>query len=559
MLLASQTDDPFVVSLALLAQTLPPLLFGFVAGAVADRMDRRRVVIVVNLVRAVALAVLAATVAIGSVNIPIILGSLFILGTAETFADVASGSLLPRVVPREHLGTANARLQGTYLTANQLVAPPIGAFLFVVGMALPFAANAACFALGALLVTRVVSSIGAEAEDSDRGTSLVREMADGLRWLIAHPPMRTLALTIVAFNVTFGAAWAVLVLYARDILGMDAVGFGLLTTAAAVGGLVGTAAYGRLERRFSLGDIMRAGLLIETGSHLVFALTRSPEVALVTMAVFGAHGFIWATTATDDPAARGPRCAPGSSHRHLHGGHLRWDRRRDADRRAARPRARAHGAVLVRVHRLGAACRAPVAPVPAHRPRPGREGSLRDADLRIDGTHGVPGASALRCSTLGGVTEKETTCRANRRGTRRRSRRHCRSGGPPSAPSAVARRGKLAAEAAAAAATDAVEAAAATAEAASAALFGGPRRGIREEDGGRREDRGAVDAASTSPTPMRSSRWPTSTRPAPTPRYRIASNRAAERGAKRDAERDGPRRAGYAAELPTRRCTLSRP
>jgi MFS family permease len=298
LLLASQTDDAFIVSLALLAQTLPPLLFGFVAGAVADRMDRRRVVIVVNLVRAVALAVLAATVASGSVSIPIILGSLFILGTAETFADVASGSLLPRVVPREHLGIANARLQGTYLTANQLVAPPIGAFLFVVGMALPFATNAACFALGALLVTRVVSSFGAETVPSDRRDSLVREMADGLRWLVGHPPMRTLALTIVAFNVTFGAAWAVLVLYARDILGMDAVGFGLLTTAAAIGGLIGTAAYGRLERRFALGDIMRAGLIIETGSHLVFALTRSPAVALVTMAVFGAHGFIWATTAT---------------------------------------------------------------------------------------------------------------------------------------------------------------------------------------------------------------------------------------------------------------------
>lgn len=297
LLIATETSDPFLVSMAVLAQVLPPLLFGFVAGAVADRVDRRRVVIVVNLARALVLGVLATTVATGTVDIAIILASLFVLGTAETFADVAAGSLLPRVVPRADLGVANARLQGAFLATNQLIAPPIGAFLFVAGAALPFAVDAACFALGALLVTRVVTSGGGEPDAAHRG-SLLSEMADGLRWLVAHPPMRTLALTIVAFNVTWGAAWSVLVLYARDLLSMDAIGYGLMTTAVAIGGLIGTASYGWLERRFALGDIMRVGLLIETGTHLVFALTRSPEVALLTMVLFGAHGFIWATTAT---------------------------------------------------------------------------------------------------------------------------------------------------------------------------------------------------------------------------------------------------------------------
>jgi predicted MFS family arabinose efflux permease len=110
--------------------------------------------------------------------------------------------------------------------------------------------------------------------------------------------MRTLALTIVAFNVTYGAAWSVLVLYASERLGMDAVGFGLLTTAIAIGGIVGTASYGRLERRFSLADLMRVGLVIETFTHLVLALTTSPLVALATMVVFGAHAFVWGTTST---------------------------------------------------------------------------------------------------------------------------------------------------------------------------------------------------------------------------------------------------------------------
>jgi predicted MFS family arabinose efflux permease len=123
-------------------------------------------------------------------------------------------------------------------------------------------------------------------------------MVEGIRWLIAHPPMRTLALTIFTFNVTYGAAWSVLVLYATDRLGMDEVGFGLLTTAIALGGIIGIAAYGWLERRFSLADLMRVGLFIETLTHLSLALTTSPLVALGTFVVFGAHAFVWATTST---------------------------------------------------------------------------------------------------------------------------------------------------------------------------------------------------------------------------------------------------------------------
>jgi predicted MFS family arabinose efflux permease len=110
--------------------------------------------------------------------------------------------------------------------------------------------------------------------------------------------MRTLALTILLFNVTFGAAWSVLVLYASDRLGMGAVGFGLLTTAVAVGGVFGTLLYGRLERRFALADIMRVGLIIETITHLVLALTTSAAVALGMLVVFGGHAFVWGTTST---------------------------------------------------------------------------------------------------------------------------------------------------------------------------------------------------------------------------------------------------------------------
>jgi len=306
LLIASQTRDPFIVSLAFFCEFLPSLVFGSFVGVIVDRVDRRRILILVNLARAGVLMVLALTIATGVVSIATILVALLLIATAETFADLAATSLLPQYVARDDLGLANARLQSAYLLTNQLIGPPIGAFLFVVGMAIPFAVNAVSFAFAGVIVARIARSAmpagdgpgrAAGSTDGTGGISSIwHELADGFRWLRHHPPMRTLALTVIAFNVTFGAATSVLVLYAGDRLGMDSVGFGLLTTASAIGGIVGTGAYGALERRFGLANLMRGGLLIETATHLIFAVTTTPSVALATMVVFGAHEVVWWTT-----------------------------------------------------------------------------------------------------------------------------------------------------------------------------------------------------------------------------------------------------------------------
>ena len=114
---------------------------------------------------------------------------------------------------------------------------------------------------------------------------------------VGNSAVRTLTVTIVLFNVTYGAAWSVLVLYATETLDMGPIGFGLLTTVGAVGGIVGTAAYDWLERHASLASIMRVGLLVETFTMLGLAVTTTPWVAMTILFFFGAHAFIWSTTA----------------------------------------------------------------------------------------------------------------------------------------------------------------------------------------------------------------------------------------------------------------------
>ncbi|HEU4515331.1 MAG TPA: MFS transporter, partial [Nocardioidaceae bacterium] len=295
LLVASITREPFAVALAAFLQQVPWLFFGVTAGAVIDRVDRRALTIAVDLVRFAVIGLLAVSVLVDLASLPVVLTAMFLLGTAETFSDNAASTLVATAVPKEELGVANSRLFGTAILGNQLAGPPIGAFLFGVGMAVPFGVNALCFLLAAVLISRISRPV-AEREREPR--AMRHEVAEGLRWLWAHAPVRTLALTITAFNVTFGAAMAVYVLYATEILGLDEFGYGLLMTASAVGGLLGSATYRWLEQRFSLATLMRIGLVIETLTHLGLALTRSPIVAGAIMVLFGLHAVVWGTTST---------------------------------------------------------------------------------------------------------------------------------------------------------------------------------------------------------------------------------------------------------------------
>ena len=297
LLVASMTDDARLVALGATLQWLPPLLFGLLAGALSDRLDRRRLVIVMNVVRAVILAVLATAVVTDQVTIVVVLGALFLLGTSEVFVDNTTSTLLPMLVHRDDLAVANSRLQAGFITVNQLAGPPLGAALFAAGAALPFAAEAVLVVAGALLVARLrLPGPDAAVGDAADRPHIGRDILEGVRWSLRHPAVRTLIWTIFTFNITFGAAWSVLVLYATRRLGMGEVGFGLLTTVSAAGGLLATTTYGWITRHVTLADLMRIGLVIETLTHVALALTTVPWVAMAIMFVFGAHAFVWGTT-----------------------------------------------------------------------------------------------------------------------------------------------------------------------------------------------------------------------------------------------------------------------
>ena len=297
LLIASLTSSPLLVAAGAMMQFLPWLLFGLLAGAVADHHDRRRLVMVANALRAVVVAGLVVFLVTGHATVWLVLIAAFLYGTAEVFADSAGSTLLPMLVRPADLGIGNARMQAGYLVANQLAGPPLGAFLFAVGTFWPFLAQILCVSLAVVLISRIARTPVPERGqvDAERSPQPIRE---GLRWLRANPPVRTLVVIILVFNVTWAAPWGILVLYATDHLGMGPVGYGALTTASALGGLVAIGCFGWLEKHVSFATLMRVCLSLEVVMHLAFALTTVPVIAFVIMFGFGLYAFVWGTIST---------------------------------------------------------------------------------------------------------------------------------------------------------------------------------------------------------------------------------------------------------------------
>ena len=305
---ASRTSSPLIVSGATGVSWLPWLLFALPGGVLVDRVDRRRLMVVIDWTRVAAMAVLAAAIATGHGSIALLYMVLFVINTGEIVFRSASQAMIPAVVPRARLERANGWLTGGDTLMQGLLAGPLAGFLFAVAACIPFFVNAGTYLASAVLIGLVAgtyrssprpapaTSSRSEAGEAGavRGLRSVRaEIAEGFRWLMGQRLLRTMAILIGLLNVTLTAATAVLVLLARERLGLGSVGYGLLFTCIAAGGIGGAVIGDRLIRWVTATWTIRIGLLVEAGTHLVLATSRDPYLVGFILFAFGVHSSLW--------------------------------------------------------------------------------------------------------------------------------------------------------------------------------------------------------------------------------------------------------------------------
>ncbi len=236
LLVASLTRDPVLVATATVVNRLPWFLFALIAGALVDRMDRRRVMVVTDFVRFSLVGVLGGMLLVGDVGLPVVYVIAFALGTAETFFDTSAEAFLPAIVASGALPAANGRLQATEWVGNAFVGPALGAFLFSVAAGVPFLVDAGTYLFAAVAVAAIA---GTYRPDRDTAASLRADIAEGLRWLWGHAVLRTLAIMAGITNMMGFAIIAIFVLFVQDIAGVGDIGYGIILSAVGAGGLLG--------------------------------------------------------------------------------------------------------------------------------------------------------------------------------------------------------------------------------------------------------------------------------------------------------------------------------
>nr|WP_276607122.1 MFS transporter [Rhodobacter sp. SY28-1] len=297
------TRDALLVALVPVALRLPWALLALPAGLVTDRVDRRRLILGMDALRALAFLFAAlslwAALPLGAapaegVSSPglylALLIAALVVGGAEVFRDNAAQTMLPALVPSERLERANGQLWSAELLTNALIGPALGAFLIGLWLPLAFGLNALAYGMALLLVAGLAGQFKAERTNR-RGWKA--EIGEGFAFLRGVPLLQTLAWTTGFWNLFHQMIVIGVVLHAQENLGLSAQAYGLTLAGGAVGGIAGSLMGARIGSALGPTRTMQWMLAASGPCFIGMALAPGAWTLGLCFAAMEFTGFVW--------------------------------------------------------------------------------------------------------------------------------------------------------------------------------------------------------------------------------------------------------------------------
>ncbi|WP_299139171.1 MFS transporter [uncultured Tateyamaria sp.] len=280
------TRDPVLIAAVAAAGRLPWLLFTAPAGVITDRASRQALMVWSDVVRAaLTCAVILLILSIpdieaGASNVTVwaLAALAFLLGMAEVLRDNAAQTALPSLVDKADLENANGQLWSVEQIMGSFVGPPLAGVLIAIAVPMPFAFDALSFALAAGLVACITFPERAARAATQ---SVFRDLRDGAVWLWQHKTILQLAVLLGVINAATAGYATLLVLYAQEVLGLNAAGFGLLMMAGAAGGVAGGILGPHLVRRFGGQAMFLGAQILFLADPLAVYFTSSISIVAV--------------------------------------------------------------------------------------------------------------------------------------------------------------------------------------------------------------------------------------------------------------------------------------
>ena len=291
LLVFKLTGSAVSLAIGTVAYFLPYLLFGLVIGAWVDRVDRKRMMIAVDLGRALVIALIPILSYADALSVWWVYGGAFVIATLTIAFDSGQFAAVPNLVSRDDLVTANGRLQASYSAA--MVAGPIlaGVLLAVVPLETVFLVDAASFVASAISLGLVRTSFNPE-EPTER-KHIFRDVAEGLRYVLGHPILRNISVMMALVNFVLATTFTQLVLFASLELDASDTQIAVLFAAGAAGVVCFGLAAGRIRRRVSFSVATLGALMLEGILLVAFGLNNAYVLALVLWAAMSGLGLFF--------------------------------------------------------------------------------------------------------------------------------------------------------------------------------------------------------------------------------------------------------------------------
>ncbi|HEV2457205.1 MAG TPA: MFS transporter [Ktedonobacterales bacterium] len=297
LLVYQLTKSPLNLAIATAADMLPYLLFGLLIGAWVDRVDRKRLMIVTDLTRAAVIASIPLMYSLGHLTVVWIYGVAFVHATLGIFFNSAEFAAIPSLVSQDDLVAANGRIQASY-SAAQVMGPVLAGALLAGAMVarMPVPAlmlfDAASFLLSVFSLTLIRTSFN-QAETTGERKHILRDVVDGLRYVLRHPVLRNISAMMALVNFVGVTVNAQLVLFATKQLHASYAQVAWLYSAGSAGVVVMGLLAGFFRKRWSFSQVALGALMVNGLLTLAFALTPIYWVGLVLWGLTGGLGILF--------------------------------------------------------------------------------------------------------------------------------------------------------------------------------------------------------------------------------------------------------------------------
>ncbi|MFM7252501.1 MAG: MFS transporter [Ilumatobacteraceae bacterium] len=294
LLAAMLTRDPRLIAGVTIALRLPWLLLALFTGTIADRLDKRRLLIAADVGRMMIVAVLGVAVLADAATIWMLYVCAFLLTTGDTLHVNTAQALLPDIVEQPQLLQANARFASAQFAAAQFAGPPLGVAAYQASASVPFFADAVSFAGSAALASRLPKNSRVRS-DVVIGTraSLRGDMLEAVCFVWSSPLYRVICGTLAFSNFFYFGALSLLVLYTEEHLGSGTGVYSLLFVGSAAGTVLTRWFVSGMVRRLGAARSLALPLWLWAVPLLGMVLSESPVVAVAMMTLLGVGTGIW--------------------------------------------------------------------------------------------------------------------------------------------------------------------------------------------------------------------------------------------------------------------------